>query len=307
VKKKKNSEGFFKRTRNLIISGFFVSISYLPFWILYGISDFFFVILRYVVKYRYKLITENITYAFPYKSEKEIAGIRTKFYRHFCDLIIEGVKMYSISEKQMEKHISFKGLEQADKYVKEKKSIIILASHHNNWEWCSFVQPKIEHLILMVYSPMRGNSLMEKFLLRSRERWGGECVPMSKTGRTLVSYNAKGRLTGLWLAADQTALPNSKLWTMFLNRAAPFYSGPAKLAKKTNQPVFIQNVKKVKRGKYIAEYSLLFEEPGKLEEKDILLAYVRKTEEAIQEAPEYYLWSHRRWKHSRPEDIPLTL
>ena len=125
MKRKNNSEGFFKRTRNLIISGFFVSISYLPFWILYGISDFFFFILRYVVKYRYKLITENLTYAFPYKSEKEIAKIRTKFYRHLCDLIIEGVKMYSMSAEQMGKRISFIGLEQADKYVKEKKSIIM--------------------------------------------------------------------------------------------------------------------------------------------------------------------------------------
>jgi len=306
-KTKKHSEGLLKRIRNLIIGGFFIFISYLPFWILYGISDFFYLIIRFIVKYRFELITENLTFAFPDKSDEEIGKIRNKFYRHFCDTILEGVKMYSMSEKQMENHISFKGLELAEKYVKEKKSLIILASHHNNWEWCSYSQTKLKHLILMVYSPMRGNNLMEKFLLKSREKWGGECVPMNNTGRTLINYNLKGKLTGLWLAADQTALANSKFWGMFMNRAAPFYSGPAKIAIKTNQPVFFQYVKKVKRGKYIAEYTLLYEEPAKLEEKDILLGYVRRMEEVIRKEPEYYLWSHRRWKHIRPDDIPLTV
>lgn len=306
VKKDKNyCESFLIKTRNLIISKFIILISHLPFWALYGFSDFLFVIFRYVIRYRLKVTTENLTYSFPHKTEKEIAKIRTKFYHHFCDLIVEGVKMYSMTPKQMDKHISFKGMEVAEKFVKEKKSIIILASHHNNWEWCSFSQTKLEHLILMVYNPLRGNIHMEKFMLRSREKWGGECVPMAKTGRTMISYNLKGRLTGLWLAADQTALSNSKFWTLFLNREASFYSGPAKIAIKTNQPVFFQHVTKVKRGKYIAEYSLLFEEPAKLNEKDILLGYVRKMEEVIQQEPEYYLWSHRRWKHIRPEHIPL--
>ena len=44
-----------------------------------------------------------------------------------------------------------------------------------------------------------------------------------------------------------------------------------------------------------------------MESKDILLAYIKKMEEIIGEEPEYYLWSHRRWKHSRPEGIPLTM
>jgi KDO2-lipid IV(A) lauroyltransferase len=304
-KEKNHDKSFLIKTGNLIISKFIISISHLPFWMLYGFSDFLFVILRYVVKYRLKLTTENLTYAFPHKTEKEIAKIRTKFYRHLCDLIVEGVKMYSMSPKQMDKHISFKGLELADKFVKEKKNIIILATHHNNWEWCSFSQTKLEHLILMVYSPMRGNAHVDKFLLNAREKWGGECVPMAKTRRTMMSHKLKGRLTGLWLAADQTALASSKFWTVFLNREAPFYSGPAKIAINTNQPVFFQHVKKIKRGKYIAEYSLLFEEPAKLNEKDILLGYINKMEEIIHKEPEYYLWSHRRWKHVRPKNISL--
>ena len=304
---KRYHENTIKRIINNILVGILIGISYLPFWILYGISDVLYVLLRFVVKYRYKVITENLKFAFPEKTENEINRIRNKFYRHFTDLIFESIKMYSISEKELDKRIKFIGLEQGDKWHAEKRSVIVLALHHNNWEWCSSVQTRLRHLILMVYNPIRGNYAMEKFLLHSREKWGGECVPVHKTARTVIQYNAKGTFTGLWLAADQTPPANSKFWTIFLNREAPFFSGFEKIAITGNQPVFLQHARKIKRGKYVVEYSLLFENPKELEPKDILLGYVRKSEEIIRNEPEYYLWSHRRWKHQRPDGIELTL
>ena len=303
--KKHHKEGFLMNIINHILVGVLILISYLPFWILYGISDIFFLFFRYVVRYRYKIITDNISKAFTEKTEDEVASIREKFYRHLCDLVVEAVKLYSMSEKQLEKRLVIKGAEKVNSYFDQEKSIIALAFHHNNWEWCSYLQTKINHLVLMVYNPIRGNNAMEKFLKHSRGQWGGEAVPVHKTARTTIVHNSKGQLTGLWLAADQTPLANSKFWTLFLNRETPFFSGPDKLAVKTNQPVFFQHVKKLKRGKYQVEYSILFEEPNKLSEKDILLGYIRKMEEIIKSEPEYYLWSHRRWKHTRPENIPL--
>jgi len=185
--------------------------------------------------------------------------------------------------------------------------VIIFALHHNNWEWCSSVQTKLSHLILMVYNPIRGNYAMEKFILHAREKWGGECVPVNKTARTVLQYNLKGKLTGLWLAADQSPPANSKFWTLFLNRETPFFSGPEKIAASTNQPIFMQHARKIKQGRYEVDYYVLYENPQEMDPKDILLGYIRKCKEIIKAEPEFYLWSHRRWKHKRPEGIELTV
>lgn len=303
---KRFRESTFKKLLNSILAGFLIAISHLPFWVLYGISDFFYLLLRFVVKYRHNIITGNLQLAFPEKSKQEISEIRNNFYRHICDILFESVKIYSISDKEIEKRVEIRGAELANEFYAQKRSLIAMAFHYNNWEWTSFVQSKLKHQILSVYNPIRGNSALENFLVHNREKWGSKCVPVHKTARTAFDYNSKGILTGLWLAADQTPPANSKFWTIFLNQETPFFSGPEKLAAKGNLPVFFQHTKKVGRGKYVIEYSLLFDNTAEVEQKDILLAYIRKCEKIIRTEPAYYLWSHRRWKHKRPENIPLT-
>ncbi len=300
-------ENFIQRTGNRILVSILVLLSFLPLWFLFRISDLMYLLVKYVFRYRNKVISTNLKNAFPEKTAEEIARIRSRFYRHFCDLFFESVKMYSMPGKQMDKHIQFKYPENVSDIYEKKQSIVIMAIHHNNWEWCSSVQSKVKHHILMVYNPIRGNEAMERFLLHSREKWGGECVPVYKTARTVIQHNAKGKTTGLWLAADQTPPADSKFWTIFLNQETPFFSGPEKIAHSTNQPVFFQHIKKIGRGKYVAEFTCIFENPAEIEPKDILLGYIRKAEEIIRKEPEYYLWSHRRWKHKRPDNIPLTL
>lgn len=300
-------ESVLKRLSNQVLVGLLIAVSWLPFWILYRLSDALYILIRFVFKYRHKVITENLKHAFPEKPELEIGQIRNKFYRHICDIIFESIKVYSMSDKEMEKRLTIKGTDKANEFFNQGRSIIALAMHHNNWEWTSFVQSKLKHLILTVYNPVRGNNAMEKFLVHNRSKWGSVCVPVHKTARTAIEYNSKGQLTGLWLAADQTPPANSKFWTTFLNRETPFFSGPEKIAASLNQPVFFQHTKKVGRGKYVIEYSVLIENPKELEQKDILLAYISKAEEIIRQEPEYYLWSHRRWKHTRQEGVELTL
>jgi len=304
---KRFRESALKQLQNKVLVGVLIAFSYLPFWVLYRFSDLSYLFLRFVLKYRIKVITENLEYAFPEKSKVEIGEIRNKFYKHICDMLVESIKLYSISDKEMEKRLKITGTEPANDLYGQKKSIIAMAFHHNNWEWTSFVQSKLKHQILTVYNPIRGNNAMEKFLVHNREKWGSKCVPVHKTARAAMEHKLKGVLTGLWLAADQTPPANSKFWTIFLNRETPFFSGPEKIASSANQPVFFQHTKKVRRGRYIIEYSLLFENPAEVEQKDILLAYIRKCEEIIRAEPEYYLWSHRRWKHTRPEGVELTL
>lgn len=298
-------EGLMKRTGNYLLTGILRLISLLPFRVLYILSDVLYFFIRHIFRYREKVITDNLNHAFPEKSGKEKKQIAARFYRHFTDLMMETVKLHSISESQLNKHLQFEGLDAFKQLYREGKSFIILAMHHNNWEWCSFVQTKGKNLGLMVYNPVRGNQAMEKFLLHSRERWGGKCIPVHLSARTALEFHQKKVPTALWLGADQTPPASSKFWTTFLNREAPFFSGPEKIAVKTNQPVFFQHVRKIKRGHYVATFIPLVKQPAGMKPNQILLAYVRKMEEIIKKEPEYYLWSHRRWKHQRPEGIPL--
>lgn len=306
IKDKQLDESFTKRTFNSFVVGILIGISYLPFWILYGISDFIYVLLRYVVKYRRKVIFENLTHAFPEKTDKEIQKITNTFYRHFCDIFIETVKAYSMSEKQFNKRIQFKKLDLFAEYYKQNRSVIFFGMHYNNWEWSSFSANKQMHDIKFIYNPIRGNKAFERFITHVRNRWGAQTIPVNRSSRVVLKFG-KETPEAIWLGADQSALPTSKFWTTFFNREAPFFSGPEKIAHFSNQPVFLHVTRKVKRGKYEVDFIPLFDKPNEVEPNEILMTYIRKMEEIIREQPAYYLWSHRRWKHSRPEDIPLTL
>ncbi len=306
-KDKRYHESLLKKTFNSVVVGILIFISFLPFWMIYGISDFFYIIIRFVIKYRKKVIYENLTFAFPEKGRVEIEKIASGFYKHFCDLFLETIKLYSLSEKQAFKRINYKGVEHLEACSAKGQSAIVLAMHHNNWEWCSSIQKLLSSHLLMIYNPIRGNHAFENFLLYAREKWGGTCIPVHKSARTVLDLNRQGKPTTLWLGADQTPPPESKFWTIFLNREAPFFSGPEKIAVHSNQPVFFHHIKKAGRGRYDVNFIPLIENPMEVEPKEIILGYVKKMEEIIRAEPEYYLWSHRRWKHKRPEGIPLTL
>ncbi len=280
-------------------------LSYLPFWLMYLISDFLYYLIEYVVKYRRRVINENLMSAFPEMSPKEINSIRKKFYRHFCDLTFETLKTYSISEKVLNQRISI----DASLLRNSKQGndgIIVLIMHYSNWEWISLIQKKVDYKVLGVYNRMRDNAPFDDFLYDCRKRWGAELVVMSNAARTAFDYKNKKIPALLWLAADQSAPQNSQFWATFLNREAAFFGGPVKLAQKLNQPLYFQKVSKVARGRYESEFTLLFKEPAKVEASEILGTYIQKMEEVIRKAPEYYLWSHRRWKHTRPEGTELT-
>ena len=174
-------ENLLKRILNKTLVSFLVFLSWLPFRVLYFLSDFMYLIVSYAIKYRYKVITENLKNSFPEKTEIEIAQIRSRFYRHFCDVFLESIKIYSISDNAISKRLKVKGENSANEFFDQGRSIVALAMHHNNWEWTSFVQSKLKHHILTIYNPIRGNEAMEKFLTHNREKWGSECVPLYRT------------------------------------------------------------------------------------------------------------------------------
>ena len=280
-------------------------LAQLPFPAIYALSDFLYLCVR-LIHYRKKVVYANLRNSFPEKDEKEIKQIANRFYRHFCDLMLESIKLYSITEEELDKRVNFKNPELLNSYARQGKSVIALGAHYNNWEWCSSLQRFVDHKILIVFNQIRNNKPMENFLNYSRERFGSETISIGRPTQ-IIRRIMSNEPSCLILTADQTSPGNSQFWTIFLNQETPFYEGPQRIATMTNMPVIVQTTKKISRGKYEITLVDLIPDPGKVAPEEILLAYSEYMENIIKEAPEYWLWSHRRWKHKRPDDIPLTL
>ena len=292
---------FFKNATVAFLKAF----SHLPFWFIYGLSDFLYLIIFHLAGYRKKVVYGNLRNSFPEKSEEEIKEIAQKFYHHFCDISLESIKLHSISEKELDKRITFSGVEKTHEYFEQGKSIIVLGMHYNNWEWNASGQRFVKHQTKMIYNPVRNNVEMERFILNMRERFGAHSVPVHLSARTAIKFDKDERPGALWLAADQTPFQTSKFWTTFLNQETPFFQGPDKIAVKTNQPVFFVHFEKLRRGRYQTHFIELFSEPAKETSETILLTYIEMAERIIRKTPQYWLWSHRRWKHSRLEGTLL--
>lgn len=284
----------------------FKSFSYLPNWLLYLLADLGYFILYKVIKYRKDVVYTNLHNSFPEKTDEEIEHIAQKFYRHLADMVSEGLMLYRMPFPFFDKHLNVKGVDILENYFKQGKGVIALGMHYANWEWNSSMQRHFSHQALMIYNPVRKNKELEKFILNMRERFGGISIPVHLSARKAIEFNNTSRPGLLWLAADQTPNQNAKFWTTFLNQETPFFSGPEKIAIKTNQPIVFVQTKKLGRGKYESTFIPLFENPAQETSESILLAYVDKVEKLIRAEPEYWLWSHRRWKHTRPNEIELV-
>lgn len=293
------------RIGNAIGIFFLKALSYLPFWFLYGLSDIFSLALFHIIKYRREVVLINLRLSFPEKSEKEIYEIARVFYRHLADMILETIKGYSMSWESFTKRITFVGIEKMNEYYDKGKSIVLLGMHYNNWEWSATIQRLMKHKSLLLYDPVRGNPQFEKYLLYIRERWGAEYIPVNKSARIVLDFHNRKIPAALGLGADQRPATITRLWTVFLNQEACFVPGPEKIVRKANNPVFFQLIRKKKRGHYEMSVIPLIENPADLTEEEILLTYIRTMEKYIREKPEYYLWSHRRWKQKRPAEYPL--
>lgn len=281
------------------------AISYLPFPILYGISDLFFVVVYYLIGYRKQVVLSNLRHSFPEKTDRELKTIARNYYRHFADLTLETIKMNRMPEKVMRKHIKFINTNRLESVAQQGKGIVLLCMHYNNWEWNSFLAQFINFRLLMVYSPMPSNPYMEKHITTIRKQFGTEDVPMPKAPRAAIQLNDGPPYGLMWLAADQTPPAASQYWTTFLNQETPFFAGPQKIASKTNCAVYFHYVHKVKRGQYVADFIEITSSPATDGEHAVLLDYVDIVEQIIRRKPDYWLWSHRRWKHSRSDNQKL--
>lgn len=275
-------------------------ITLLPLRVLYLSSDIFYMILYYVAGYRRKVVATNLRNSFPEKSEAERKIIERRFYRHLSDLFVETLKATHMSPKQISKRFKVRDWTLGERLCREGKDAIFVCSHYNNWEWLSSSVLYSPYTGLTVYKPLK-NKYFDRFILNLRTKYGVIASPMQHILRDLVTFRKKNIRTGTAFIADQTPPLNENVyWTTFLNQDTDFYRGAEKVAIMLDIAVIYLNVIKVKRGYYEVEIKLITEHPREEKPDFITARTVEILEEIIRNKPEYWLWSHRRWKHKKP-------
>jgi Kdo2-lipid IVA lauroyltransferase/acyltransferase len=273
---------------------FFRLISFLPFWILYGVSDFLAWLAGSVFKYRREVILQNLRNSFPEKTDLEIAGIERAFYLNLSDVLVESLKTLSLSKSYFDKHITIKNAELCAIEIQSGRGVIVLAAHQANWEWTHIGYSAITPFpILGVYRPLH-NIFFDRLMLRIRSCFGSE--PLAADDVSSFVKKNRDRPYVLALVADQTPLPRGARVEIFLNQPTAFFRGPEMLAALSGWKVIMITNKRIKRGHYQLEFHPIIEanESPRL----ILPRYAATLEASIRANPSQWLWSHRRWKHS---------
>jgi len=277
--------------------------SLLPFWVLYLLSDFIFIIIYYIVKYRRPLVKKHLKESFPEKDDKELRHIEFSFYRWFCDYLVESIKLLSISEKQMKRRMVFKGIDIVEQIFKEGQSCALYLGHYCNWEWVTSMPLWIKQDVLcgQIYHVLE-NPDFDRFFLNLRQRWGAVCIPMAETLRRIIKYKQENKQVIIGYISDQVPFWNNiHHWLPFLNHDTPVLTGTERLAQQTNHAVLYLDICRPKRGYYVAEIKLITREPKKMTDFAITDSYFRLLEDSIRRAPAFWLWTHNRWKRTHEE------
>jgi len=275
-------------------------VTLLPLRVLYIFSNLIYFVLYYFPSYRKKVVTANLKNSFPEKTEKEIILIRKKFYRHMADLFVETLKLTHMSEKQFKERFTVSNLQVIEKLLAEKRDAIAVLGHYNNWEWLGAFPMYTRYKAVSIYKPLQ-NKYFDKFVNILRMKHGMVLTPMSNIIREIINDRKSNINTISAFISDQTPIKTEiKYWTTFLNQDTPVYMGTEKVASKYDMAVVFFDIQKIKRGYYNLNIELLFERTADLPEHLITETHVRRLEQQIIEKPEFWIWSHRRWKHKKP-------
>lgn len=274
-------------------------ISKLPFRVLYFTSDIVYVIVYYLVGYRKKIVRQNLALALPNLSEKERLVIEKKSYRHLCDMFLEMIKTMSLSEEEMDKRFSFTNIETLTEIEKQGKSIAIMMAHYASYEWAISLNKYSNLTGYAIYKKV-GNAHFDKMVKDIRLKFKAKLITTRETIPTIQKNHLENRLGLYGFASDQSPqLSKTHHWGTFLGIETPIHTGAEMLAKRFDMNVIFLKVKKIKRGYYQATIETMFDHPKDVPDYQISDEFLRRVEKQIYEAPEYYLWTHKRWKHKK--------
>lgn len=268
---------------------------------MYLLADIVYWVVYRLVRYRVGVTRRNLEAAFPEKSEKERHKIECRYYRHLADIAVEFVHNLFASPVSIKKRYRIVNRQLVDRYYERGQTVILMSAHYNNWEYMvSSLNMQLLHHGIGVGKPLN-DKLTGPFIARQRIRYGTEVVYQTDVRQVVAYYHCHRVPCALMMLSDQSpSNPEKSYWTRFLNQETAFLYGAEYFARKYNYPVVYYTVEKVRRGRYEVRFNLLCEKPQEAPQYSITEQYVRTLEQQIIRQPEYWLWSHRRWKLSKP-------
>lgn len=277
---------------------FLYLISLLPFWFLYLVSDLLYLIVYHLVGYRKTVVRQNLANSFPEKTKAERLQIEKKYFRYLCDLMVETIKLFSISRAEVRRRMTPEHPDTnkvMNDFFAQGRSLIGAVGHYGNWELAALLFSTLtEEERVIVYKPL-ASEVSDKAFKKMRSRFGATLVAMKDILRKLVAL--RGKLSFTVLVSDQTPVQESvQYFINFLNQPTAVFLGVEKLAQMTNSVVVFCDVKIIKRGYYSYNFVPLVTEPKNTAEHEITDIHVAHLENLIKTAPQYWLWSHKRWK-----------
>lgn len=273
-------------------------ISVLPLSFSYLLSDFLYIILNYIIKYRKDVVIQNLKNSFPDKSQDEILLLRKKYMKIMADLIIESLRFSKMTKENFLKHFEFKNLELLDELYKKNKSVFVACGHTGSWELAAMVLPLVsKHKVFAIYQPQK-NQLFDNYIKKLRSSFGLKLLASKQSYKSFIAN--RNELTLNYILGDQSpSKDGDNYWTNFLNQETAFFTGLEKMSKSLDFAVVFLRIIRKKRSNYMLEFQLLTEDTKQTAPGEISELYVRALENLILEYPENWLWSHRRWKHKR--------
>ncbi|KXB84083.1 lipid A biosynthesis (KDO)2-(lauroyl)-lipid IVA acyltransferase [Prevotella sp. DNF00663] len=284
--------------------GVFYTLSLLPFRVLYCISDIAYLLVYRLLRYRREIVRKNLSTAFPDKNEAEIAHIERRFYHWFCDYTLEAIKLLSISDTELKHRFTIQNSQEIIECFDNGQSVAAILGHYCNWEWLSCVGMELpkESRCGLVYHPLSNHFFDELFRRIRSSQANGVPIPKQDTLRYLLAYKQQGINSFFGYISDQTPKwENIHLWLPFLNHDTPVFTGSERLMRKLNNAVYYVEMSRPRRGYYTCTYHLITKMPNELPEYEITRRFFELLEQTIRRNPEYYLWSHNRWKRTHEE------
>ncbi len=282
----------------LIIYPLLWLVSILPFRMLYFFSDFIYFFVYHVIGYRKSTVRYNLAMAFPEKSKAELLSIEKKSYQHLCDMFLEMIKTMNISEAEMNRRFTFTNLNVYLDLEKKQKSIALMCAHYASYEWVISMNKHITFTGYAIYKKI-ANTYFDKLVRDIRSKFKAELITTKETIPTIQINQANGILGIYGFAGDQSPkLSKTFHWTEFFNIRTGVSTGAEMLSKRFDMNVIFLKVKKVKRGYYEASFEVLSDDVKNVPDYNITDDFMKRVENQIREAPEFYLWTHKRWKHN---------
>ncbi len=272
-------------------------ISILPFRVLYLVSDAVYILIYYIIGYRKKVVLDNLKLAFPNKTEKELLLIRKKFFKHFVDIFMEMIKSFTISAKEINRRYTFTNTALLDELYNSGKSAILVGAHYANWEWIMSLNSFVKYKGVAAYTKVN-NPYFNRKILKTRERFGVILKQTPKILNLVKENQKKGILTMYGLLSDQSPhIAKTHYWSKFFGVKVPIHTGAEMLAKRYDLNLVFMKTRKIKRGFYETSFSVITTTPTKFPDYELTDIFLRKVEEQVYEQPEYYFWTHKRFKH----------